>query len=161
MAIPGNPHILEPGYAPTPFAAEEIRRGCPAGRTTRLLVEPQDGEPYLRISRFVEADEDGALIEARRHTVLGQPLEEPAATRTTWREFQGHASFPADLTTIATEAIETPLGMFDCLRYTVTVGTTVETFWFAKALPGMPIRFMTQESGRVTVQVTMIENAHA
>jgi hypothetical protein len=43
----------------------------------------------------------------------------------------------------------------------VTDGETVETFWFAKALPGMPIRFMTQESGRITVQVTMVASAHA
>jgi hypothetical protein len=123
-------------------------------------VEPRDGDPYINASRFVEADEDGTVIEAGRLAANGQPLEPAAAARTTWRQLQAHASFPADLTAIATEVIETPLGVLECLRYTVTDGQTVQTFWFAKAVPGMPIRFMTQESGQITVQVTMVANTH-
>jgi hypothetical protein len=78
--------------------------------------------------------------------------------RETWLELQAHASFPADRTETAPERIETPLGELDCLRYTVTDGSTVETFWFARTKPGMPIKYMTQEAATVTSVVTVIED---
>jgi hypothetical protein len=154
-----DPHILEPGRAPTPFTAVEIRRGCPAGRTIRLLVESEDIEPLLRINQFVECDERGATIERTRFTTDGEPLGPPEADRTTWAQLQAHASFPADQTSILPETSETPLGVLECLRYTVTDGSTVQTFWFAKETPGMPVRSKTQTAGRVTSTVTMMDNA--
>jgi hypothetical protein len=76
----------------------------------------------------------------------------------TWRELQAHASFPADHTTIVAETIETGIGPLDCLRYTVREGTTEEVFWFAKDLPGMPIRYATREDGQVVTTVTVVAN---
>jgi len=154
-----DPHILAPGRAPTPFTADEIRRGCPAGRTIRLLVESDGEEPYLRISRFVHCDDEGATIERSRLTTDGQPLGPSEAGWTTWAQLQAHASFPADRTTIVAEQIETPLGVLDCLRYTVGEGSTVQTFWFADTAPGMPVKFTTEEAGRVTSVVAMIADA--
>jgi hypothetical protein len=49
-----DPHVLAPGRAPTPFTAEEIRDGCPAGRTIRLRVDMVGQASFQRCSRFAE-----------------------------------------------------------------------------------------------------------
>ncbi|HEX5590853.1 MAG TPA: hypothetical protein VFX65_11240, partial [Candidatus Limnocylindrales bacterium] len=151
-----DPHVLGPDMLPTPFTADEIRRGCPDGRLIRLLVEVDGQETVLRTNRFVGGDDEGSTIESQRLALDGRPLGRVDAARTTWRELQAHASFPVATTTRTAETIETPLGTNECLRYTRTDGTRVSTFWFAKALPGMPIRYQAEESGRVVSQVTML-----
>ena len=75
----------------------------------------------------------------------------------TWLDLQGHASFPADDTTIESETIETPLGELDCLRYTVRDGASEKIFWFAKDLPGMPVRFVVRNDGNVGATVSVVE----
>jgi hypothetical protein len=147
-----DPHVLGPGLAPTPFTAEEIRAGCPAGRTIRLLVEDEGAEPYERFSRFVSCDETGATIE--RGTGDGT-----ASGRATWADMQAHAAFPAAATTIEPDTIEIPLGTLACQRYTVRDGDDVTTFWFAAAYPGMPVRVVDQHAGRITSTTTMISSA--
>lgn len=151
-------HVLAPGQAPTPFTADEIRRGCPAGRTIRLRVDVVGETPFLRVSRFVECDEAGATIERSRLSLDGSPLAQPEVDRMTWRDLQAHASFPADDTTIEPERIETAIGALDCLRYTVRDGTTDEVFWFAKDLPGMPIRSLTRTDGQVVATASMVDH---
>jgi hypothetical protein len=151
-------HIVRDGHAPTPFTADEIRGGCPAGRTAGVLVEPAHGEPFIRVTRFVDANADGAVEEFTRLTPDGHPIDGPETDRSTWAELQGHASFPSGQTTIEPEVLHGPLGRLDCLRYTVVDGSSVRTFWFARALPGMPVKVVTEEAGRVTMTVTMVAN---
>ena len=153
-----DPHVLEPGQAPTPFTADEIRQGCPAGRTIRLRVEVAGESPFQRVSRFVEADAAGALLERSRLSADGEPLGESDVNRVTWRDLQAHASFPAEHTTIEPERIETAIGELDCLRYTVRDGATEEVFWFAKELPGMPIQYLTREAGQIVTTVSVVDN---
>lgn len=109
-----DPHVLAPGRAPTPFTAEEIRVGCPAGRTIRLRVDVVGETPFHRVNRFVECDEAGAIMQQSRLSLDGSPLAEPEVDRVTWRDLQAHASFPADDTTIGSERIETAIGKLDC-----------------------------------------------
>jgi hypothetical protein len=151
-------HILAAGHAPTPFTADEIRDGCPEGRTVRLLVESEVAEPFIRINRFADCDDDGAIIEQWHLTAGGEPAGEIQRHRSTWLELQSHASFPADLTTIAPDTIVSPLGEIECLRYTVTDGTSVNTFWFAPSAPGMPVKYRGEDDGRVTGTVTVVSN---
>jgi hypothetical protein len=153
-----DPHILGPGQAPTPFTADEIRQGCPPGRTIRLLVELNGAEPFVRINRFTDCDAHGATLERMRLGADGEPMDPVEAHRSTWLELQAHASFPADRSTIVPETIEIPIGVLECLRYTVTDGSSVETFWFAKSAPGMPVKVVGREAGRVTGTVTMIDD---
>jgi hypothetical protein len=154
----GDPHVLAPGRAPTPFTADEIRDGCPVGRTIRLRVDVVGRPSFLRRNRFVESDEVGARIERCQLSPDGAVLDEPEVDRVTWRDLQAHASFAADDTAIVAERIETDMGPLDCLRYTVHEGTTEEVFWFAKDLPGMPIRYATREDGQVVTTVTVVAN---
>lgn len=104
-----DPRVLEPGTAPTPFTAEEIRDGCRAGKTIRVRIEVAGEEPMLRQNRYLELDDEGATLERTLLSVDGSPTSEPEADRVTWRDLQSHASFPAAVTTIEPERIETPM----------------------------------------------------
>lgn len=148
-----DPHVLGPGLAPTPFTADEIRAGCPAGRTIRLLVEDEGEEPYVRFNKFVDCDETGALIERGVAGAAGE------STRSTWAGLQAHAAFPITATTIEPDTIDIPLGVLECDRYTVSDDDGVSVFWFAPAYPGMPVRFTRQEQGRTIGTTTMIASS--
>jgi hypothetical protein len=142
-ASESDPHTLRPDHAPTPFSASEIRGGCPDGRIVRFLIEGAGAEPFIRVTRFVEGDEEGAEHESQQYSLDGQALGQPVRGRSTWIEFQSHASFPLESTVIVDDDIEVPAGRFACLRYTVTDGTAVDTFWFARERPGMPVKVMS------------------
>lgn len=151
----GDPHILAPGRAPTPFTADEIRAGCPAGRTIVMRVEGVGEPPFQRVSRFVECDDTGATIERSRLSLDGTPLGDSRLDRMSWRDLQAHASFPADDTTIEPERIETAIGALDCLRYMVSRDENDDVFWFALDLPGMPIQYLTRTNGQVVATVSI------
>jgi len=155
----GDPHVLAPGRAPTPFTAEEIRAGCPAGRTIRLRVDLAGETPFHRVSRFVECDAAGATMERYRASSDGSALEEPQVEQVTWHDLQAHASFDADDTTIEPDRITSPIGELECLRYTVRDGSTDEVFWFAKDLPGMPVQLVTRSDGKVVATVSVVDNS--
>ena len=153
-----DPHRLRADHLPTPFTAEEIRIGCPPGRTVRSLVVRPGAEPYVSVTRFVSGDADGAEQESWRETPDGTHLTEPERRRSTWLEFQEHASMPAAATRIDSEDIDIPAGRFACLRYTRTDGETVDTFWFARSAPGMPLKFEQRVGGSLVLSSTAIEN---
>jgi hypothetical protein len=37
--------------------------------------------------------------------------------------------------------------------------STVETFWFAKTLPGMPVRFTSEVAGQMVSAVVMVSDS--
>jgi hypothetical protein len=156
--VGSDPHVLRPGHLPTPFTAAEIREGCPPGRTVRSLVVEAGAEPIVRVTRFVSSDADGADRESWAETPGGERLTAPAPDHSTWLEFQEHASMPADATTIDLETIDIAAGHYDCLRYTRVDGDTVDTFWFAKTAPGMPLRFEQRIGGELVFSSTAIED---
>jgi hypothetical protein len=153
-----DPHQLRPDHLPTPFTADEIRVGCPPGRTVRSLVIRAGSEPYVRVTRFVSGDADGAEQESWTETPDGVRLTEPERGRSTWLEFQEHASMPAAVTDISEEEIDIPAGRFACLKYTRRDGESVSTFWFARSAPGMPLKFETRTGAELLFSSTAIEN---
>lgn len=153
-----DPHVLEAGHAPTPFTADEIRDATQVGKTIRRRVDATGEASFFIVSRYVECDGAGALMERSRVSLDGAALGEPEVDRVTWLDLQTHASFPADAATIESERIDTPLGELDCLRYTVRDGTTEHVFWFATDFPGMPIRSLTRTDGQVVNTVAVVEN---
>ena len=150
--------ILGPGLLPTPFTADEIREGCPDGRLIRLLVEVDGQEPFIRTNHFIDGDDEGSTLESQRLALDGTPISDRESTRVTWRQLQAHASFPADTTTRTEETLDIEIGSLECLRYTAVDGSEVSTFWFARSMPGMPVRYQAEAGGRVVNRVTMIEN---
>jgi hypothetical protein len=156
-----DPHVLEAGHAPTAFLADEIRMGSPVGRTIRLLVEVDDSEPFIRVQRYVWTNERSATTERWQETVNGARVGEIEERDISWRQLQARSSFPAEQTSIEADTIETPLGIMDCLRYTVREGETVKRLWFARHLPGVPVKVVVKEQGRLISTVTMVANEFA
>src|SRR6266487_4892550 len=128
-----DPHQLRPDHLPTPFTADEIRLGCPPGRTVRSLVVRPGADQYVHVTRFISGDPEGAEQESWDETRDGIRLTEPERNRSTWLEFQEHASMPTATTHIEAVDIEIPAGQFACLRYTRVDGDSVSTFWFARS----------------------------
>jgi hypothetical protein len=154
-----DPHQLRPDDLPTPFTADDIRVGCPPGRTVRSLVVEANEEPYVLVTRFVSGDADGAEHENWKETPDGARMSLPERRRSTWLDFQGHASMPAASTTIVEEEIEIPAGRFACLKYSRLDGDSVNTFWFAGSAPGMPLKFEERIDGELVFSSTAIEDA--
>src|SRR5829696_8927104 len=99
-----DPHVLRPDHLPTPFTADEIRLFCRPGRTVRALVIRPGNDPFVNVTRFVSADAEGADTDHWTEAPDGQRMSEPERHRSTWLEFQGHASMPADATRNSEEA---------------------------------------------------------
>ena len=147
--------IFRAGDTPTPFTADEIRTGCPEGRTTVTRIE-EAGEPVrFREARFTACDSDGAMWQYRIISDAGEAMEDWQGGRSLWTEYQSHASMPREETTITEEPITIACGAFDCYRYvrrsTKEDGIeTVRSFWFAKEFPGAPAKVEVRENGIVS-----------
>ncbi len=149
-------HVLEPGHAPTPFTAEEIRAATGDGKSRRIRVVGADGTSYFRTNTFSGCDAEGALLTRERYDATGQRMGEPDAVPVSWLDLQRHASFPAEMTTIEEVALDGPLGVRSCLRYTVRDGRDEDVFWFATDLPGMPIRTESRVDGALIVWTEVV-----
>jgi hypothetical protein len=98
-----DPHVLEPGHAPTPFTADEIRASTEVGDTLRSLVEVPGEEASYVVTRYLSCDADGATTERFREALDGSLLGDVARDEMTWLDLQRHTSFPAEDTTIELE----------------------------------------------------------
>jgi hypothetical protein len=152
-----DPHVLDPDHLPTPFSAAEIRDASPVGLTLRLRHEPNAGEPFERVIRFVAVDADGAERMTWRVLADGS-LVDGTSSRSTWLGLQAHASMPRDATTREREVVDTPMGALDCWRYTLREGDSTVELWFALDLPGMPIRTVESMAGASQETMTMLSH---
>ena len=153
-----DPHQLHPDHLPTPFTAAEIRAGCPPGRTLRFRIERAGEEPVIRVSRYMEVDAEGAVQESWAEDLDGQRRSETERERSTWLELEEHASFPRSITERVEDELSIPAGRFACLRYTRTDPDAVWRFWFARELPGQPVRYEREASGSIVFSATLIDN---
>jgi len=157
---PPRANRLRPGHAPTPFSADEIRKGCRAGVWRLYRVAAAGRPPSYRILRFDRANEAGVIVVSAMTDMKGRPFGEQRRVKALWKGLQSHASFPAGATTIRTEKRTTPAGTFVCWRYDV-VGRLagqreVKRFWFAKNLPGPPVDLERRVGGRVVQRMTLV-----
>lgn len=164
---------LKPDHHPAPYTAAQIRAGCPDGRSSTYRLEIY-GEEMLQRWRFDLGDAEGVTWTAQRLKPDGTPEGEPRAQRHEWVSLQAHASFLAAETQVRDETIETPVGTFACMRYTVTRskvvmgevdGKTVNTpsvsvtdSWFAYALPGPPVKQEEHVDGRLVSSMELVEH---
>jgi hypothetical protein len=151
-----DPHLLDPEHLPTPFSADEIRAGTPAGRTLVVRVDVAGRASSLRATRFDDPDGEGATMSRTPLDEDGEPSDEPARERVTWRRLQEHASFPADHAVRDRAPLHHPLGELECLRYTVTDEDAVDTYWFDVSRPGMPVLVDSQRGGTPVVTMTVL-----
>ena len=152
-----DPHQLREGDLPTPFTANEIRAANPVGSTIRMRIERAGADPVINVSRYLSADESGAVRESWDETPTGERIGEPEQSRETWLDLQEHASFPAAETRVDDDVIELPIGRLVCRRYTQTTSDSVRTFWFALDLPGQPVRWEIRAGSQLVMAVTVVE----
>ena len=93
-----DPHQFRPGDQPTPFSADEIRRGCPPGRTVRTLVVRAGQEPYVHVTRFSTGDGDGADQELWTETPDGIDRDSTNSRLCVWPR-SGKSRSPSPTTT--------------------------------------------------------------
>jgi len=159
---PPDKNRMKPDHAPTPFSAEEIREGCPSGRTSKYLIEVAGNPNSFQVVTFVNGDKDGTGFESITLGHEGAQVGEKQTADARWDELQFHASFPEADTRISSESYTTPAGKFDCWHYVVKKDKEekkgVSHYWFAKSLPGAPI-FMEQIiDGKSVFKMTLVEN---
>jgi hypothetical protein len=152
-----DPHVIGAGLLPTPFTAEDIRRGCPAGRRILVRVEKEGARPEFWTSYFLRCDDEGADIESGEATADGEPLGKPVVARSSWSELQRHAAFPADVSRVESRVLDSPFGPLECLVYSVGRGDTTSRFWFARRYPGMPVRYEDVDGDRVVASTVMVD----
>ena len=139
-APPPDSNRMQPGHAPTPFNAKQLRDACPPGRVDVFLIESSSRPPARQVTRFLNRTPTGAVFESSMLTAEGQPLGATVRARATWEDLQEHASFPAASTVMTEDDVRVPAGSFDCWVYSVTTGSDVQRLYFAKNLPGPPVR---------------------
>ena len=154
--IPPESHRLQPDHHPTPFSAAQIRDAHAVGREVRSLTVRAGAEPYIHVRRNVSADDDNGVFEVWTETPEGDRISEPEQASSTFLELQQHASMPIAATAIEPVEIDGPMGRFDGLRYTRVQGDMVDTFWFALARPGAPVRIESRVGGKVVFSSTAI-----
>jgi hypothetical protein len=147
---------MRPEHAPTPFTADQIREACPVGRRSTFRVEMPGRAPFLQTFHFTAADAKGAEVTFTIRDEGGRMLGEPTTSKSAWRGFQSHASYPAEQTTI-TEGEETlPAGTFRGFLYRVEDAETSTEAFFARDLPGPPVRMVRSREGAVELSMTLV-----
>ena len=154
--MPDESHRLQPDHHPTPFSATEIRDAIVVGREVRSRHVRLGAEPYVHVVRSLSADADTSVYEVWTETPEGDRISETEQGSSRFLDLQRHASMPIAATTIEPVEIEVPMGRFDGLRYTRVLGDQVDTFWFALARPGAPVRFEFRVGGEVVFSSTTI-----
>jgi hypothetical protein len=152
-----DPRRMKPDHAPTPYSADEIRKACTEGRADKFRLE-SGGKVRVQTTTFVKCDEKGAEMEFVATDESGKEEGRRSGTAA-WTDLQAHASFPEKATKITEETIEVPAGKFDCLLYTVTEKDGVRRMWFAKKLPGPPVKMTKEAEGKVVFSMTLLEHS--
>lgn len=148
--------IVREGTLPTPFTAAQIRVASPPGTTMVVRTWRRDEGESLRRITFTACDEQGA---DREHVSLAPDGDGRAEIeRETWLELQAHAAFPEGSTTVSREAVATPLGDLDCLRYDVAGRGEARSFWFDLSRPGMPVRVEAKAGGELVMRMEIVDH---
>lgn len=156
-----DPRIVDPDHAPTPFTADEIRDGCPTGRQVTVAHVGPDGSSELWTTTFARTDHETAVIVNQQVNGAGQPISDASEMVATWDELQAHASFPAVATDITEEELSIPIGTLACLRYVVTEGGNTKQLWFARSLPGLPVKTIYTEAGSTRLTTVVVRDSQA
>ena len=149
---------LGPDRAPTPYSAEEIKKACAEGRTDTFRIE-RGKETWKHTIKFTKCDAQGAEVESTNTTEDGKSTT--SKDRQLWTDFQAHGSFPEADTKITEETIEVPAGKFECLLYTVQKrdgDPATVRMYFAKKLAGPPVKYTSEQMGKVVFTMTLLEH---
>jgi len=156
-----DPSLAEPpAILPRPFTAEQIRQAMPLG-TEYVFGMSGERAGEATVTWNVSAhDEQGVTIAYEAQTPDGP---QPTQTETLpWKQLEEHASFPQEFTTRTEGPITVKAGTFDAPIYTVTPPQArppvVETFHFARSLPGPPVLHEVREGDTVVHRMELLSH---
>ncbi len=146
--------------APTPFTGAQIRSATPEGRTYSFRIEALGRPTVHRSMQFTEVSDTQARLTSEVRDITTGATKVEASVMVTWDELVKHAHYPKAHTTIGSETLTVPAGTFDCLHYVVAdpdKGTTT-TAWFAKSLPGAPIKLEVTRDRATVMRMTLLRH---
>ena len=146
--------------APAPFSAAMIRDATPAGSVYLFETTDATGNKRLQRIEFADVDAAGCAIVVRPMTADREPIDPPIRRRATWDELKSHASYPAARTKVTETQVVVPAGTFDAWLYTVTEdnGRSVTRAYFAKKLPGAPVKHEIERDGKLVSRSVLVEH---
>lgn len=135
---------------PTPYTSEEIRCNSEQGLRLDYWVDVPGKGREVQMTGFIAVDAEGADFEHNTIDMTGHLVGTSERKHATWAELRDHAAFPTATTKTREESTTVPAGMFRCTVYErVDPDGGSETFWFAKTMPGPPVRMQTRRAGAV------------
>jgi hypothetical protein len=158
--LPPKANRLQPGHAPTPFSASEIRAACPDGTWVRFRIEVPGAPEAFLVFRFLNGGADGVTVVASTFDALDAMVGEPSAKRQLWTELQSHASFPRERVHLSAGTVDSFRGRLEGWLY--TVGETLDgmdlrtDYYFARSLPGPPVLLEEFKDGTLSRRMTMV-----
>ncbi len=164
--LPPESNTLKVAHLPTPFTAGEIMKSCSPGHTLTFLVEAEDEAPAHHISKFIDGGDNRANYIFSQTDIEGALIETPKTLSDEWMALQAHASFPKSETKLTEEIITVSAGEYDCWLYTQILpinhpetgvaSSRVLKFWFAKKLPGPPVKFTMDNGGKQVFSMILL-----
>lgn len=149
--------------APPPFTAEQIRAATPDGRRYVFDLMLMEFGKLRREIVFRDPTETTVRIESKSLSAPGKPAKAETST-TSWAELVSHAAYPAAATTIEDTEVTVPAGTFAAKLYTIREDgkdglPKVTQAWFAKALPGAPVKHVIQLGNRTDRVMLLLEHS--
>lgn len=151
----------EPGFAPTPFTAEQIRNAMPVDLKVGIAMTlHQNGQTQQQTQYLHVLESTPEKVQLESWTVAGEQESEHRTAWSEWAELRDHAKFPAEMTRIDDFRLTTALGTYDTWRYTIEQDRDGlldrQEFYFAKDLPGPPILFNRTLGGQPVFEAAII-----
>lgn len=151
----------EPGFAPTPYTADQIRDAMPAELTIGIsMTVHQNGQEHQQTQYLHVLEATPERVQLESWNVAGEQESEHQTRWSEWAELRDHARFPEGMTRIEDFRLTTDLGTFDTWRYTVEQDREGlldrQEFYFAKDLPGPPILFNRTLGGQPVFEATIV-----
>lgn len=160
-SMPPKENKLKADHAPTPFSAEEIRRGCPEGRKSIFKIEMTGRDVVFMNWEFTKVDEENAVFSSFNTNAQGEKLGEIQTEKVPWKVLQGHASFSAADTTITVVPLTLEGKNYQCWLYEVRGihegKEMLNKFWFAQTIPGPPVLTERYIEGTKVMTMTMVK----
>lgn len=161
--LPAEQNRLQADHLPTPFSADEIHAGIPAGCLLTFRIEAGGADHIFFTTRFFAPTEEGISLITETTDAAGRERERPTSTISTWADLQADASFPMARTVLTIERHSFPLGSPESLLYTVTDEERGEPkitrFWFDPGRPGPPVDMTITMGDRLHFRMLLVEES--
>lgn len=146
--------------AAPPYTAAQIKDATKVGRKYTFKIEVPGEPAQLQVMEFTAITAEGATLKQSTLNEDKTPAGEVIEDQVTWNDLESHAHFPKDATRVTEEELTVPAGKFPCMVYRVTEAEIINTYWFAKSLPGAPIKVEAREGDKVVFTMTLTEHVN-